>query len=150
MRLTPISEVGSVDLCGTQTHPALSEVIVATLALYARNGFHPPWIGYVAIEHDNVVGSCGFAAPPCNAEAEIAYFTFPGHEGQGVAFRMATALMSTASQRAQSDGTRFIAHTLPVHSPSTSILQKLGFEPLGSIHHAEDGEVWKWRLRSNA
>lgn len=147
MHLCPIAQDGTVDLCGAQLHPVLDDILQATAGLYRRKGFRPPWIGYAAIEHGNVVGSCGFAAPPHNSEAEIAYFTFPGNEGRGVATRMATALMLVSQEQARADGARFIAHTLPEEGPSTAILRKLDFELLGSIQHEEDGEVWKWRRR---
>lgn len=145
MKLCPIAADGSVDLDGAQPHPALPDVVAATVDLYGRRGFERPWIGYVAIDVGRVVGSCGFAAPPRTAEAEIAYFTFPGHEGRGVATRMATALLLDTAPYARGKGIAFIAHTLPVEGASTSILRKLGFEFLGAIQHEEDGEVWKWK-----
>ncbi|TAJ50939.1 MAG: N-acetyltransferase [Nevskiaceae bacterium] len=147
MHLCPIAQDGSVDLRGAQLHPVLGDTLQATVGLYQRKGFCPPWIGYVALEHGNVVGSCGFAAPPKNSEAEIAYFTFPGNEGRGVATMMATALILVSQNQARTDGVRFIAHTLPEEGPSTAILRKLDFELIGSIDHEEDGEVWKWRRR---
>jgi [ribosomal protein S5]-alanine N-acetyltransferase len=150
MRLCPIDLDGSVNLERVEQPPVMAEVIAATTTLYGRRGFSPPWIGYVAVESDQVVGSCGFAAPAEQGEAEIAYFTFPGREGRGVATRMAKALMSLSQERAQSEGIWFVAHTLPVKGPSTSILAKLGFTLLGSIQHPEDGEVWKWRQDRNA
>ena len=52
----------------------------------------PPWIGYLAIDGDTCIGSCGFNGPASEGVAEIAYFTFHGHEGRGVATRMAQAL----------------------------------------------------------
>jgi [ribosomal protein S5]-alanine N-acetyltransferase len=150
MRLCPIELDGSVNLERVEPPPVMGEVIAATTTLYGRRGFSPPWIGYVAVESNQVVGSCGFAAPAEQGEAEIAYFTFPGGEGRGVATRMATALMSLSKERAQSEGICFVAHTLPVKGPSTSILAKLGFTLLGSVQHPEDGEVWKWRRDRNA
>ncbi len=145
MHLCPIDRDGSVDLGNSAPPPVLTDVIAATTALYGRKGFSPPWIGYVALEADQVVGTCGFAAPADQGEAEIAYFTFPGAEGKGVATRMATALMSLAQERAQSQGICFIAHTLPEKGASASILAKLGFAFLGVTVHPEDGEVWKWK-----
>jgi [ribosomal protein S5]-alanine N-acetyltransferase len=145
IRLCPIAQAGNFDSGDAQPHFVLPEVIDATVSLYERKGFRPPWIGYVAIESDKVVGSCGFASPPEHSEAEIAYFTFPGNEARGVATRMATALMNCAREQAKTDGIRFIAHTLPVNSPSTTILRKLGFKLVGTVVHPEDGEVWKWR-----
>ena len=142
--LVPIDPDGAVDLEGVATHPALPEVIAATVSLYQRRGFVRPWIGYVAVEARQVVGSCGFAAPAAGAEAEIAYFTFPGQEGRGVATRMASALIDLTCDVALSQNIRFVAHTLPEEGPSPAILRRLGFTLLGTIEHPEDGPVWKW------
>jgi len=119
--------------------------VEVTLDLYRRKGFVPPWAGYLAEQDGRVVGSCGFAGPPVNAEAEIAYFTFPGNEGKGIAGRMAAALMREARLTAATEV--FIAHTLPEEGPSTSVLKRLGFECLGVVELPEDGRVWKWRER---
>lgn len=76
-------------------------------------------------------------------EAEIAYFSFPGHEGRGIARQMVEALMREKRRTARAEV--FIAHTLPREGPSTAMLRRLGFERLGSVEHPEDGRVWKWR-----
>ena len=145
MQLHPMAQDGTVDLAGAEPNAVLKDVVDATVALYGRVGFVPPWIGYVAVDAGRAVGSCGFAAPPATDEAEIAYFTFPGNEGRGVATRMATALIALSLDAARIQRVEFVAHTLPVESPSTSILAKLGFKWLGAIQHPEDGEVWKWK-----
>lgn len=126
---------------------AKSEVISQTVQsvheLYGRRGFMPPWICYLAEHEGEIVGTCGFTGPPIDAEAEIAYFTFPGHEGKGVATAMARELIRLA--RPHQGQQVLIAHTLPQHGASTTILAKLGFECIGSVEHPEDGVVWKWR-----
>ena len=119
------------------------QTVQATLELYKRKGFIPPWTGYLAEKSGHIVGTCGFAGPPQNGEAEIAYFTFPGNENKGIATQMAAALILEASRSAT--GEIFIAHTLPEEGPSTTILKKLGFECLGIIEHPDDGSIWKWR-----
>ncbi|MGC3971426.1 MAG: GNAT family N-acetyltransferase [Pirellulales bacterium] len=132
-----------------QLDVAAQQVVQMTLELYERKGFVSPWLGYLAEEDGKIVGSCGFVGPPVNGEAEIAYFTFPGNEGRGVASRMAAALLREA--RTAAADVKFIAHTLPAEGPSTSILKRLGFECLGVIEHPEDGTIWKWReVRSAA
>ena len=128
---------------------AAAEPVRATLDLYGRRGFHPPWIGYLGFEDENCVGVCGFASPPVGGEPEIAYFTFPGNEGRGVATRMATELIRIT--RPIGVGTiTYIAHTLPQEGASTAILRKLGFALVGTIDHPEDGAVWKWREAGKA
>ena len=103
----------------------------------------PPWACYLAEKDACIVGTCGFAGPPVDGEAEIAYFTFPGNEGKGIAHQMAVTLMREARKTATAEV--FIAHTLPAEGASTTILKKLGFQCLGIVEHPEDGPVWKWR-----
>jgi len=144
MRLIPIDQVPSAEItaaCGQSETTA--QTVQMTLDLYARKGFEPPWIGYLAEVDGVCVGSCGFAGPPVNGEAEIAYYTFPGHEGKGIASAMAAELIRMT--RAVDRQHVLIAHTLPAEGPSTSILRKLSFECMGVIEHLEDGPVWKWR-----
>ena len=143
-RIDPKPSRTILDAC--ERSEVVRQTVQATTELYARRGFVLPWVGYLAEEHGRIVGSCGFAGPPVNGEAEIAYFTFPGNEGSGVASRMAATLMSHTRRLAAAE--IFIAHTLPEEGPSPTILKRLGFECLGVIDHPDDGPVWKWRQRS--
>ncbi len=126
-----------------QSDPTVAMVVEATLSLYARCGYQPPWQGYLAFIDGVCVGSCGFAAPPAEGCVEIAYFCFPQFEGRRVASTMAHRLLDIA--QAVAPGIRPIAHTLPHESASTRILRRLGFELEGTIVHPEDGEVWRWQ-----
>src|SRR4030081_3746635 len=66
----------------------LRAVAKQTLILFDRTGVTTqPWSGYLALDRTrNIVGTCGFKAPPdTEGVVEIAYFTFPGSEGLGVA-----------------------------------------------------------------
>ncbi len=72
------------------------EACAATAALYGRVGFDPPWIGYLALSGQDVVGTCAFKTGPRLGKVEIAYFTFPPFEGQGIATAMARALIEIA------------------------------------------------------
>lgn len=145
MQLLPIHADGSTAADVRSAGESGVETLAQTLALYGRQGFHPPWIGYLAMEDGRCVGACGFAGPPRDGEVEIAYFTFPEHEGKGVASRMAAGLIALTRAAALGSGVRFIAHTLPEENPSTRILKRLGFERVGEIQHPEDGLIWKWR-----
>ena len=116
-----------------------------TVALFDRTGVTgPPWGCFLAADRaaEVVVGTCGFTGPPdSEGVVEIAYFTFPSFEGQGVASAMATALV----ERAQSAGARRIrAHTLPERNASTRILEKVGFARAGEVSDPEAGPVWRW------
>ena len=145
MQLVPIDADGNVPLAAEDKSGSLQNVIEQMVALYGRRGFQRPWIGYVAVEDGLCVGTCAFTGPPANDEVEVAYFTFPGYEGRGVASRMAAALVDQTQAAVAEKGLTFTAHTLPQESASTRILRRLGFTLLGDIVHPEDGTVWKWR-----
>nr|WP_255581726.1 GNAT family protein [Cupriavidus sp. AU9028] len=103
-----------------------------------------PWGGYLAEEDGQFVGTCAYKTPPQSGQVEIAYFTFPGQEGRGVATRMARQLIGIA----QREGVAVVvAQTLPEPGASTAILQKLGFRRAGEVIHPEDGLVWQWELQ---
>lgn len=144
MRLVPIERSGIVAAPVEGCAETVLQVVAATASLYARRGCHPPWICYLAVEDEKTLGTCGFTGPPIDGEVEIAYFTFPGNEGQGVATAMARELMSLSRAAATLAGTRYIAYTLPQNGPSTTILEKLGFILEADFQHPEDGPVWKW------
>ena len=97
MRLIEIEETGKLSE-KIVVDDFLREVIEATVACYRRIGFVPPWIGYITIEDSVPVGTCAFKSPPVDGRVEIAYFTLPGFEGQGIATSMARELVRTARQ----------------------------------------------------
>jgi ribosomal-protein-alanine N-acetyltransferase len=114
--------------------------------LYESVGWNFPWVGYLAFEDDACVGTCAFKAAPKNDAVEIAYHTFPGHEGSGIATRMAERLRSIAG-RARPPGAPRIcvtAQTLPEENASTRVLRKLRFVLKGSVIDPEEGTVWEW------
>lgn len=111
---------------------------------YARTGYAPPWIGYLAVEDDEVVGSCTFRAPPERGRVEIGYHTSPAHEGRGVASRMAKLLVALA--READPSLALFARTQEPDNASTKVLQRAGFTPLGPKPDVEDGVAWEWEL----
>ncbi|MEW5837356.1 MAG: GNAT family N-acetyltransferase [Pseudomonadota bacterium] len=119
----------------------LKELCTSTIAMYPNGAPIPPWSGYLAEEQGVFIGTCAFKAPPESGEVEIAYFTFPEHEGRGVASLMAKSLIELAIKHSV---VKIKAQTLPGKNASTRILEKLGFEFSGSIVHPTDGEVWEW------
>ena len=112
--------------------------------LYRSSGFEPPWIGYVAVSEGQAVGTCAFKCAPEEGRAEIAYFTFPGFEGRGIATAMAVQLIALA--RAERLDVVVAAQTLPERNTSNRILERLGFSQAGTAMDADAGEVWEWRL----
>lgn len=144
MELIAITENGELAKPAPSPPPITADIVSATTQLYRSAGYEPPWIGYLAIENDTCVGTCGFKSPPQNNRVEIAYFTFPGHESRGVATRMATELIRLALEK--SPAVTVAAQTLPEKNASTSILKKLRFRLVGTLEHPEDGLVWEWHL----
>lgn len=115
---------------------------------YARTGYAPPWIGYLAVEEGAVVGSCTFRAPPEHGRVEIGYHTSPDHEGRGVASRMAKMLVALAHE---ADPTlTLLARTTERENASTKVLQRAGFTAVGPRPDAEDGVAWEWELEPPA
>ena len=121
-------------------------VIEMTQTFRSRNGAPPEWGGYLVIDpaKARVIGTCAFKGAPMDGVVEIAYFTFPPYERKGYGTAMTSELirlcLPTPAVR------RVIAHTLPEHSPSTSILKKNGFLHRGEVVDAEDGRLWRWEL----
>jgi RimJ/RimL family protein N-acetyltransferase len=148
LRFVAIERSGAPADSRLRLNERAKEVCAASAKLYDRVGFVTPWVGYLAVSGDALVGSCAFKAPPALGAVEIAYFTFPEFEGRGIATAMARELLTMA--RAAEPGIRLTAQTLPTRSASTRILEKLGFVLRGVLAHPEDGQVWEWELRSQA
>lgn len=142
IKLTRIARDGSINVPDGERTELLSAVIEATVALYARKGFEPPWIGYVALQGEQPVGTCGFTAPPRDGRVELAYFTFPAFERRGIATSMAKALVALSV--AGDASVAVTAHTLPERNASHRVLEKLGFRHVATLEHPEDGTVWEW------
>lgn len=123
-----------------------AEVATATLDLYAQTGATDPWLSYFALrEADNaLLGICSFKSPPVQGLIEIAFFTFPGNEGQGVASVMARELLKIAFNEYEIQAV--LAHTLPEENASTAILRSRGFALIEAVDDPEDGLIWRWAL----
>jgi RimJ/RimL family protein N-acetyltransferase len=109
----------------------------------------PPWRGYLAADAASrlVVGTCAFkGGPDAHGAVEIAYFTFPTHEGLGYATAMARGLVAVATR--QPDVRVVCAHTLPEPNASGRVLSKVGFVFVGDVTVPEDGPVWRWEYRA--
>jgi len=109
---------------------------------YPRNGYQPPWTGYFIIKDNEVVGSCGFTKAPEDGVVEIAYWTFPEYEGQGIGNFACGELVRMAGEA--DPGVRIIAKTAPDENPSVKILKKYQFNQVGVVQDEEIGEAWLW------
>jgi len=141
MRLVPIKQ--SVEENKEfLNEPGCTDIINMTISYYKKIGFYPPWIGYLAKIHGNLVGSAGFKGRPVNNKIEIAYGTFPDFRMQGFGTEICKQLVNVALK---ADPTLIItARTLPENNFSTKILEKNGFKLSGTIWDEEDGNVWEW------
>ncbi len=66
-------------------NPDCRELFKSYPDYYYKTGYHPPWIGYMVISENKVVGVGGFTGQPKDGKVEIAYGTFKEYEGQGIA-----------------------------------------------------------------
>ncbi len=147
MKLVAISTDGQLAEPIERWPDFVQHVIAATLNQYAKAGCKAPWLGYLAVEADQCIGTCAFKTPPVDERVEIAYFTFPGNEGRGVATEMARQLIEMA--RTTQPTICIYAQTLPEMSASTRVLEKLDFRFTTEVNHPEDGSVWEWELFDN-
>ena len=123
---------------------AILDLNQASAEFYSRAAYEPPWIGYLAVLGETVVGGGGFVGPPELGRVEIAYFTLPEQEGRGHAGRTAAALVEVA--RAALPGIEVYAKTAPENGPSPAILRRLGFKLIGTAIDHEIGVAWAWLL----
>ena len=145
MHLVPIKEHLSENI-GICNHPDCQEIIEMTVAYYQKIGFTPPWIGYLVIHSEEIVGSGGFKGKPKNGVVEIAYGTFEKSRNQGIGSQICKLLVDLSLT---SDPAVIItARTLPEHNFSTKILAKNNFKYIGIVHDPEDGDVWEWHFQS--
>jgi RimJ/RimL family protein N-acetyltransferase len=117
----------------------------ATLAHLAASGGVPPFgCCYLALVDGVAAGAGAFVAPPSEGRVEIAYFTAPEFERRGVAGGLAAHLVQLA--RSADDRLTVFAKTLPMPSPSSKILERLGFACVGIVQDHEIGDAWLWEL----
>lgn len=148
IKLLPIEHSGEIQGL-TQDEvdelPAMIQDVVTQMAdYYAGAGFQSPWIAYVASHEGEIVGGGTFKSAPYNDQVEIAYYTLPEFENQGLGTATAQALIDLAIQT--DEELKIVAQTLPEKNASNHLLQKLGFTFFDVVDHPQDGPVWEWHL----
>lgn len=113
---------------------------------YPKIGFHLPWVAYLIIRENQVVGSCSFTGQPNGGKVEIAYWTFKEFEGQGIASFACKELIKI-SQNADPKVT-ITAKTAPEHNASTRILENNKFIFTEIVQDDEIGDAWLWTLKA--
>ena len=111
---------------------------------YPKIGFNLPWVSYLVLLENQVVGSCAFTGQPINGQVEIAYWTFNEFEGHGIASFACKELIKI-SQNADPDIV-ITAKTAPEHNASTRILEKNKFIFTEIVQDEEIGNAWLWTL----
>ncbi len=92
-----------------------------------------------------LIGSAGFKGGPTpEGTVEIGYEIKASHREKGLATEAARGLVDFAFAAPAVSLVR--AHTIAAENASTSVLQKLGFQSLGTVEDPEDGTVWRWEL----
>jgi len=137
---------------GHRAGPGLRDFIVSKevspeyLAKLGDSTAPDHWAHGFAVVHRvdrSVIGMAGFKSPPgTDGVVEIAYGIVPDYQGKGYATEAARALVAFAFN--DSRVRLVIAHTLPEHNASTTVLTKCGFERTGEIVDPHDGLVWRW------
>jgi len=109
---------------------------------YPKIGFNKPWVGYLAFNNNQVVGTSGFIGQPEDGKVEIAYWTFKEFEGYGIASFVCKQLITIA--KATDLDIIITAKTAPEHNASTKVLRNNGFTFTKIIQDDEIGDAWFW------
>jgi [ribosomal protein S5]-alanine N-acetyltransferase len=115
---------------------------------YPEIGFKLPWVAYLIVKQNRVVGSCSFTGQPKDGKVEIAYWTFKEFEGQGIASFACSELINIA-QHADPNIT-ITAKTAPEQNASTKILANNKFIFTQIVQDEEIGDAWLWILQPSA
>jgi RimJ/RimL family protein N-acetyltransferase len=134
---------------GVQLHEVAQTVAQHSLAFMKSFPLEtsPDWFGHFAIEGETqrLIGICSLKGPPVDGMVEIAFYTFPGFEGRGVATEMAHFLLDRV--RSLQEVKMVIAHTASESNASTRVLEKIGMKFAGE--ELEDGvPVWRWETQA--
>lgn len=125
-------------------HADCQQALQIYTGYYAQHGYAPPWIAYFTLLDGVAVGLCSFTGAPVNDRVEVAYWTFAGNEGKGIASFGCRALVRIA--REASPTPTVYAKTAPEQNASTRILEKHGFVKTGVVTDHEIGDAWYWEL----
>ena len=112
---------------------------------YPKIGFHLPWVAYLVVRQNKVVGSCSFTGKPKDGKVEIAYWTFKEFEGQGIASFACNELIKIAQNT--DPKVTVTAKTAPEHSASTKILENNKFIFTEIVQDEEIGDAWFWKFK---
>lgn len=142
LRILQLNEDKSDKLFATNACQTLLEMYDE---YYRKIGFNLPWVSYLVIRQDQVIGTCSFTGQPKDGKVEIAYWTFKEFEGQGVATFACKELISIA--KSTDPKVTITAKTSPEHNASTKVLRNFGFIFTDIVQDDEIGDSWLWALK---
>jgi len=121
---------------------------VASRALeLAAAGYSPPWATTFLIVNDEdgrIVGGCGFKTAPAHGRVEVGYGVAPIAQRKGAASEALHLLVQVAFE---AGATEVLAEVSPTNQPSTRVVQKAGFEKIGSRLDNDNEDVVQWVKR---
>lgn len=150
VQLIPIDKKGRPANVEGRLDVAVKQVCAATAALYRTDGFTLPWIGYLAVHDQKLVGACAFKSVPvkngARLEVEIGYLTFPKFEGRGIATEMVRELLWIAQDARTESPLVIVAQTGNEENASNAILRKFGFQFVDERPDSDGEMLWRWEL----
>ena len=142
MVLLPIDATGQNRMEG-YPHADCLEVLEMFPQHYAARGFEPPWIGYLVLLDNQVVGSGGFKGGPRNGKVEIAYWTFKEFQHQGIGTLICRELVNLSLNA--DPGLIISARTCSLENASARILAKNGFQ-YSKVVEDDAGDIYEWEF----
>ncbi len=108
-------------------------------ATLRRTGCRSHWL---IVDGGEVVGLCGFKRPPSSSgEAEIGYGVAKSRRGRGYATQAVALMLNKGRQEGAST---LVAETAIFNPASQLVLERNGFDPAGTRHDSEDGDLILW------
>jgi [ribosomal protein S5]-alanine N-acetyltransferase len=130
---------------------SMPPAFVASRALELAAAGHPlPWATTFLIVNDEdarIVGGCGFKTVPKLGRVEVGYGVAPSAQRRGAA---SEALQLLVHRAFDAGATEVLAEVAPTNHASTRVVQKAGFEKIGSRVDNENECVVQWIKRGEA
>jgi RimJ/RimL family protein N-acetyltransferase len=130
---------------------SMPPAFVARRALDLAAAGHPlPWATtYLIIDDQDarIVGGCGFKSAPTQGRVELGYGVAPSEQRRGAASGALRLLVQIAFE---AGATEVLAEVLPANVASTRVVQKAGFEKVGSRVDNDNEPVVQWVKRNLA
>ena len=126
-----------------------SFVAARALKLEAEAGFQSVPTSFLIVRDEDscFVGACGFKTKLGVGRVEVGYGVAPAAQGQGAA---TTALRLLSKVAFASGATEVLAEILPENIASIRVVQKVGFQQVGSRLDEDNEYVTQWVLRGGA